>query len=113
MTDKKANSAEETATAAPAKTGLVEIILENPISRGADQLTAISLREPKSGELRGLSLSAIAQMEIDELTKLLPRITMPNLIAEEVAQLSLPDLMQFATGVAGFFLTRDQKAASP
>lgn len=90
------------------------VTLDTPIKRGDQVITAVSLRRPASGELRGLSLTSLLQMEVDTLQKVLPRITTPILTEPDVASLDPADLLQLGAKVAGFLVPKDkQPAASP
>lgn len=72
--------------------------------------TSFALRRPKSGELRGLTMAALAQLDYAALETLLPRITTPILHKHEVAATEPADLMQFGEEVLDFLLP---KAARP
>jgi hypothetical protein len=85
---------------------LKTITLDTPITRGSSTITEVSLRKPTAGELRGVSLASLMQMDVTELTKVLPRITQPTLTDAELAQLDIADLTQFATEVTGFLLPK-------
>lgn len=85
------------------------ITLEAPLQRGEQTITAITLRKPSAGELRGLSLVNLIQMEVSALTTVLPRITTPVLTTEEINRLDLADLMQLGTEVAGFLVPKSAK----
>lgn len=78
------------------------INLETPIKRGEKEITEIQVRKPKAGELRGVSLSALMQMDVNELTKVMPRITQPTLTPEEIQGMDVADLTQIAIEVAYF-----------
>ncbi|QVK22191.1 phage tail assembly protein [Shewanella dokdonensis] len=69
------------------------VTLDNPISRGDTQITDITLRKPKAGELRGLNLNDILNMDVNSLTILLPRISSPMLTKDEARQLEPEDLL--------------------
>lgn len=86
------------------------ITLETPIQRGETQITAIELRKPNAGELRGLNLADLYQMNVDALAKLLPRITEPALIAQDIHAMDPADLSQCATEVLGFLLPKSALA---
>ena len=92
---------------------LKTIELDEELTIGDQKITSLQIRRPKSGELRGLSLASLGQMNVDELLKLLPRITMPTLPAPIAADLSTADLMAIAEVVTDFLLTKRQKAALP
>ncbi|AMO47658.1 Phage tail assembly chaperone protein, E, or 41 or 14 [Kosakonia oryzendophytica] len=78
------------------------ITLENPITRGEQSITVITLMKPNAGTLRGVSLAAVANAEVDALIKVLPRITSPSLTEQEVSALDLVDMVALAGKVVGF-----------
>ena len=78
------------------------VTLENPIKRGDQVINTIALMKPNAGTLRGVSLAAVANSEVDALIKVLPRMTAPSLTEQEVAALELPDLVALAGQVVGF-----------
>jgi hypothetical protein len=82
------------------------IILETPITRGEQTITEIQLRKPQSGELRGVSLVDLLQMEVSALCTVLPRITTPALTPHDVGQLDPADLLQLAGGISAFLLPK-------
>ena len=87
------------------------ITLETPLQRGEQTINTITLRKPSAGELRGLSLVSLLQMEVTALTTVLPRITSPALTNDEINRLDLPDLMQLGSEVAGFLVPKSAKVA--
>lgn len=89
------------------------IVLDTPIKRGDTEITEIQLRKPLSGELRGLALTEVLQMQVQALTELLPRISTPTLTKHEVSSMDPADLVQCGQEIAGFFLTREQRAGLP
>ena len=88
------------------------ITLEEPIKRGDTEITEIQIRKPKVGELRGVSLSQLMQMDVSELTKIMPRITQPTLTAEEIQNMDPADLIQVAIEVAYFLAPKALKTES-
>lgn len=78
------------------------VTLENPLKRGEQMVTEITLIKPTAGTLRGVSLAAVAGSEVDALIKVLPRMTAPMLTEQEVAAMELPDLVALAGQVVGF-----------
>lgn len=90
------------------------ITLDQPIKRGDAEITSVELRRPASGELRGLNLTDLLQMDVAALQRVLPRITTPTLTEQEIAALDPADLLQLGSTVAGFLLPKAAKqAASP
>lgn len=99
-------------TAAASGPLLVNVTLDTPIKRGEQEISTITLRKPRSGELRGLSLVDLAQLDIVALRKLLPRITSPVLTELDVDQLDMSDMMALGAEVSGFLLQKAQRPAS-
>lgn len=91
----------------PTFTAKVE--LDTPITRKSGDITDITLRKPKAGELRGLNLTDILQMDVNALGKLLPRISQPMLTEAEVQNLDPADLVQLGGEVAGFLVPKRMK----
>lgn len=91
---------------------LKTVELDDPIKRGNTVIDSVDVRKPSAGELRGVSLMDVAQMDVLALRKVLPRITNPSLTDAEIGQLSLADMMQFGVIVSAFLLTKRQKADS-
>lgn len=90
-----------------------QITLETPIPRGDTPITAITLRKPASGELRGVALADLLRLDVAALITVLPRITSPALTTHDVAQLDLVDLAAIGTEVLGFFMSKADKANLP
>lgn len=85
--------------------------LVSPLKRvGGDEVTHVAVRKPDVGALRGLKLSNVLQMDVNAMVVLLPRITTPSLLPDEVAALDPADLLSLSAKVIGFFMTADQVA---
>lgn len=89
---------------------MAEITLQSPVQRKDETIDQIHLRRPAAGELRGLSLAQLMQMNVDAILKLVPRITAPALLEHEVAALDPVDFSAIAQEVVGFFFSEAQKA---
>jgi len=88
--------------------------LDTPIRRGEQTITNVTLRKPAAGELRGTSLTALLQMDVDALTAVVPRISDPTLTQADVRAMDPADLVQIGSTVAGFLLQKGLKPdASP
>jgi len=98
------------ATSAATTTNPAGTKLHRPIVRGEHTITHLQLREPSAGELRGISLSELLQMQTTALVTLLPRVTEPPITKPEASALSAPDLINLGGEVLGF-LVPDQVAA--
>ncbi|MBI6601655.1 MULTISPECIES: phage tail assembly protein [Pseudomonas] len=96
----------------PSKNPNEEVInLDTPIIRGEQKIDQVTLRKPMSGELRGMTLSDLAQMDVLALRKVLPRISTPSLTDIEVGRMDPADLFQCGLAIAGFLLQRSAKEA--
>ncbi len=89
------------------------ITLDSPIQRGDQQITAVTLRKPMAGELRGVNLMAVMQMDVAAAITLLPRITSPSLTTQEVERMDPADLVQLTSTVTGFLLPKSASTAYP
>ena len=85
------------------------IELATPVGSGKTKITSITLRRPGSGELRGLKLADLVQGDVTAVTRLLPRITQPTLVDQEVAAMDVFDLTRCADEIAVFLQTPPQK----
>lgn len=86
------------------------IPLDTPIKRGETEITSISLRRPAAGELRGVNLTDLLQMDVIAVTRVLPRISDPTLTDAEIASLDPADFLALASEVAGFLLPKSALA---
>ncbi|MCH8686454.1 phage tail assembly protein [Pedomonas mirosovicensis] len=89
------------------------VTLDRPLVRGEQTLETIQVRRPKAGELRGLNLRSLSELDYAALETLLPRITTPMLTKQDVAELDPSDLMQMGTEVVDFLLPKRIRAALP
>lgn len=78
------------------------VTLENPIKRGNLLIEQVTVTKPNAGTLRGVSLAAVANSDVDALIKVLPRMTYPPLLESDVVKLELPDMIALAGKVIGF-----------
>lgn len=88
-----------------------KVPLDTPIMRGETQIDELQLRKPRVGELRGLSLVDLGQLNVDSLTKLIPRIAIPVVTEAEVANMEPADLLACGAEIGSFLLQRSQRAA--
>ena len=90
------------------------ITLDTPIKRGDQSITSVTLRKPSSGELRGLNLTALLQMDVNSLKKVLPRITSPILKEQDIDSLDPADLVDLGSSIALFLVNKaNQEQPSP
>ncbi len=91
------------------KTELATVKLDFPFARGDQQIDKVQVRRPRSGELRGLNIADLVQMNVAATAKLLPRITMPPLTDTEINNLDPADLTQFGMEIQDFLLPKAAK----
>lgn len=91
----------------------VSVALDVPVVRGDTRFDTIRLRKPGPGELRGLKLVDVVQCDVAAMMDLLPRITEPALVPQEVAELDLSDFLALADQLSGFLPQRASRTASP
>lgn len=80
------------------------IPLRKPVTRGDTKVSSILLREPDGIALMNVELFDLMRMNTTEIVKLLPRISEPPLITEEVKAMSGPDLFNVGQEIAAFLL---------
>ncbi|WP_313473941.1 phage tail assembly protein [Stutzerimonas kunmingensis] len=86
------------------------VALDGPIVRGNQTISSLAIRKPMAGELRGVSLVDLMQMDVLALRKVLPRITMPALTDVEIGRMDPADLVQCGVAVSSFLLQKSAKA---
>lgn len=85
------------------------VILEEPIKRGEMEISQVEIIKPNAGHLRGIGLASLANADVDALTVILPRITLPNLTTQECKSLNLPDLIALTGKVIGFLSPKSEQ----
>lgn len=83
--------------------------LDTPIKRGETEISEVTLRKPSAGELRGVNLADVLQMQTDALIKLIPRLSSPSLTEKEAGRLDPADLVQCGGEIAGFLISKRAK----
>lgn len=85
------------------------VTLDTPISRGKTTINTLNLRKPQSGELRGIQLIELLNMDVATLIKILPRITSPSITAPEAAGMDPADLLACGSKISAFLLQKSVK----
>lgn len=104
-----AHDASETAAATQVRNRAVTfptfatVTLRRPLKRGDTEVKSVGLMVPDSGQLRGLSLVAVARLEVDTLGTLVARISQPHVSAEEYSRMHPKDMLAIGGEIAGFF----------
>lgn len=89
------------------------VILDEPVTRGDTTISSVQVRKPQSGELRGATLAGLLQLDVTELIRVLPRITVPTLLQHEVEKLDPADLVNLGSEVVSFFVSKKDRASLP
>jgi hypothetical protein len=76
--------------------------LSKPIERSSGNISELTLRKPSTGELRGLKLMDLLQMDVNALSMLLPRIAQPTITKADIDSLDLVDATALGLAVIGF-----------
>lgn len=98
-------------TDTPTRDGAVQ--LDQPIARGDTKIAFVQVRKPSAGELRGLSMAQLSQLDYGTLETLLPRITNPALTKQDLTKMDPADFMQLGMEVLDFLLPTSAKADAP
>jgi len=98
--------ATDTASAQPASADTATVRLERPIQRGDTAIDTVTLRRPKTRDLRGLALRDLLSTDVDAMIRLLPRISTPTLIAAELDAMDPGDFSALAGEVLVFLLPK-------
>lgn len=85
--------------------------LSRPVKIDGKQVTQITLREPGTGEMRGLKLTELFQGSVNQLLLLIPRISTPHLTQDQIAAMPVRDAAALFGGVMGFFTDGEEEAA--
>lgn len=93
------------------KTDPNAVSLSVPVKIDGKEVSVITLRKPSVGELRGLKLTDILQMDVTAMLNFLPRISQPPLTSQQVAALEPSDFMDMAGKAVLFFVKKEQMAA--
>ncbi|VDS09241.1 Phage tail protein E [Paracoccus haematequi] len=88
------------------------ITLAEPIQRaGGEAIANVTVRKPDVGTLRGLKLLELLRMDVASHCTLLPRVTTPALLPDEVEALDVSDFTALVTATLSFFMPADELAA--
>jgi hypothetical protein len=87
------------------------ITLDEPIQRDKQTIESISIRKPKSGELRGINLADLLQMNTDAIMKVTPRVSEPTITIQEAEALEPADLLKIGAAIANFLLPKEAQSS--
>lgn len=90
---------------------LKSVDLDEPIKRASGDIARLLIRKPKAGALRGVTLMALIQVDVQALTTVLPRVCEPILTPAEIRDLDPADLLNVGATVASFFMSKAERLA--
>lgn len=85
-----------------AKNKSTQIVLSFPLVNGDTTIKKVELRKPKAGELRGLQLALVMQLDVDTVNTLVPRIS--SLSGRDMQNLEMEDYTAISFGLLDFFV---------
>ena len=86
------------------------VTLDNPLQRPEGAVTAITLRKPMGGDLRGTKLVDLYNMDVLAMSIVIPRISNPVIHKAEFLTMDGEDIASLTGEVVGFLLTKRAKA---
>jgi len=90
---------------------IITVPLDTPLARTDGQLEQLRFRKPVSGDLRGMSIAKLGQLDYDEQRKLLARITLDGLIEAEIDKLDVCDQLQISNALMDFLVPKRHQEA--
>lgn len=86
------------------------VTLDQPITRGDQVIEQLTLRKPAAGELRGIALAELPQLDVGAIIKLLPRITTPTITEHDARLMDPADLLDAGGKLASSLLKKAARA---
>lgn len=87
------------------------VTLDEPLVRASgESIRKIEIRKPNTGALRGLALSDLLRLQTEAIQTIIPRISTPMVLKQEVAKLDPADLVALGMAVVGFLVPKNQRA---
>jgi hypothetical protein len=77
--------------------GVEVVTLDYPIKRGDTEVKEITLRKPLAGQLRGIKLGELLNLDVGSVQMILPRISTPTLLPHESRSSTLPTSPSWAS----------------
>jgi len=85
------------------KQNLIRVDFKTPLPYGKETLDGLDIRTPLAGDLRGLKLGELYSLNVDDVLKLVPRISQQAVTSEQLAKLPLTDLNLLSKTLMDFF----------
>lgn len=110
MSDALPAAAQAAIDGAAEKKRFETVTLDNPLKRGGQEITKVTLRKPMGGDLQGTNIGDLYNMNVVAMSKVIPRISEPMIHAPEFMAMDGEDIAALSGQVVSFLLTRRQKA---
>lgn len=81
---------------------IVKVKLPIPFEKDGNKVSTLELRKPYAGDLRGLTLTGVCQMDFSAACTLLPRIS--NLNERDMLNIETENLTVLMVEMASFFV---------
>lgn len=115
MTDNSIRNTEPIAITQPAAVidtdNVKTVELDEPIKRSSGEIKRLQIRKPNAGALRGVTLMALVQVDVQALCTVLPRVCEPILTPAEIKDLDPADLLNTGATLASFFMSKAERLA--
>lgn len=92
--------------------GNVTAKFATPIPYGAGELAELTMRRPKAGDLKGVKLIGLTEMDPSMVIKIAARLATTPVVEAQLEQLEVYDLMELTEKVVGFFGKPEMPAGS-
>ena len=80
-----------------------DVPLAKPLPYGKGTLDKLQLRRPMAGDLRGIRLAGLSDMDVDVVTKIVARCSVQTVTEAQLAELDPYDLVKVTEKIADFF----------
>lgn len=115
MTDTTTSNPHPQATNQPAAVidteNVKSVDLDYAIKRSSGAIDRLLIRKPNAGALRGVTLMALVQVDVQALRTVLPRVCDPILTPAEINELDPADLLNVGATLASFFMSKAERLA--
>jgi hypothetical protein len=80
-----------------------KVRLSSPLQFGDQSIDILSLRRPTAGDMRGIKLRDIIDMDVSTICILAERISLTPLAPSQLKDLDPADLLQLSVTISNFF----------
>ncbi len=84
--------------------------LEQPIIQGETKITQLTLRKPSAGELRGIKLMQLMELDPDAFFQLIPRICTPVVTIGQLHSMDSTDFLEVMAKITNML---EKKSSQP